>query len=35
MRMQKMLSIILTAVLMLTTLFGLLGEKYDVYENIR
>ena len=35
MRLQKMLSIILTAVLMLTTLFGLLGEKYDVYENIR
>ena len=35
MRMQKMLSVILTAVLMLTTLFGLLGEKYDVYENIR
>lgn len=35
MRMQKMLSIILTAVLMMTTLFGLLGEKYDVYENIR
>ena len=35
MRMQKMLSVILTAVLMLTTLFGLLGEKYDVYENVR
>lgn len=33
--MQRILSMILTAVLMCTTLFGLLGEKYDVYENIR
>ena len=33
--MQRILAIILTAVLMITTVFGLIGEKYDVYENIR
>ncbi|MBQ7598055.1 MAG: alpha/beta hydrolase [Clostridia bacterium] len=33
--MQRILSMILTAVLMVTTMFGLLGEQYDVYEDIR
>ncbi len=33
--MQTILSYILTIILMLTTGFGLFGEKYDVYENIR
>ena len=33
--MQTILSYILTAVLMLNTLFGLLGEKYEVIKNIR
>ena len=33
--MQTLLSYILTVVLMLNTAFGLLGEKYEVYKNIR
>ncbi len=33
--MQKYLAMILTMILMLQTFFGLLGEKYDVYENLR
>ncbi len=33
--MQKTLGAILTFILMLQTLFGLLGEKYDVVENLR
>ena len=33
--MQKMLAMILSMILMLTSFFGLIGEKYDVYENLR
>lgn len=33
--MQRILAMILTTVLMVTTLFGMIGEKYDVYENVR
>ena len=33
--MQTLLSYILTFFLMISTLFGMLGEKYDVYENVR
>ena len=33
--MQKMLAMLLTLMLMLQTMFGLFGQKYDVYENIR
>ncbi|MBQ7688586.1 MAG: alpha/beta hydrolase [Clostridia bacterium] len=33
--MQKMLAMILSMFLMISTFFGLIGEKYDVYENIR
>ena len=33
--MQKILAMILTIGLMFNTLFGLLAQKYDVYENIR
>ena len=33
--MQTVLSYILTAVLMMNTAFGLLGEKYTVFQNIR
>ena len=33
--MQTMLAVILTIGLMFTNLFGLIGEKFDVYENIR
>ena len=33
--MQKILSFILTIGLMFSTFFGLIGEKYDVYENLR
>ena len=33
--MQKILARILTIFLMLSTCFGLTGEKYDVYENLR
>lgn len=35
MRMQKMLAFILMIGLMFQTAFGLIGEKYDVYENLR
>ena len=35
MRMQRILAIILTISLMFTTAFGLVGDKYDIYENIR
>ena len=35
MRMQKILAFILTVGLMFQTAFGLIGEKYDVYENLR
>ena len=33
--MQKVLGMILTMILMFNTLFGLFGQKYDVYENVR
>ena len=33
--MQKILAMILTIGLMFSTVFGLLAEKYDVYENVR
>ncbi|MBQ6066548.1 MAG: alpha/beta hydrolase [Clostridia bacterium] len=33
--MQKVLGMFLTIILMLQTMFGLMGEKYDVFENIR
>ena len=33
--MQRLLGMFLTLVLMLQTMFGLIGQKYDVYENIR
>lgn len=33
--MQKVLGMFLTIILMLQTMFGLIGEKYDVFENIR
>ena len=33
--MQKILAMILTIGLMFNTLFGLLSQKYDVYENVR
>ncbi len=33
--MQRILGIFLTIILMLQTMFGLIGQKYDVYENIR
>ena len=33
--MQKILALILSIGLMFSTMFGLLAEKYDVYENIR
>ena len=33
--MQKVLAFILSIGLMFSTLFGLLAEKYDVYENVR
>lgn len=33
--MQRMLAIYLTIILAFTSFFGLAGEKYDVYENIR
>ena len=33
--MQTLLSYILTFFLMVSTLFGMMGEKYDVYENVR
>ncbi|MBQ7637456.1 MAG: alpha/beta hydrolase [Clostridia bacterium] len=33
--MQTLLAFILTIGLMFNTLFGLIGQKYDVYENIR
>ena len=33
--MQKVLAMLLTIMLMFNTLFGLFGQKYDVYENIR
>ena len=32
--MQKILGAILTFILMIQTMFGLLGEKYDVVENL-
>ena len=33
--MQKILAMILSIFLMFNTFFGLIGEKYDVYENLR
>ena len=33
--MQKVLGLLLTIMLMLQTMFGLIGQKFDVYENIR
>lgn len=33
--MQKVLGLLLTIILMLQTMFGLIGQKFDVYENIR
>ena len=33
--MQKILALILTVGLMFNTMFGLLSQKYDVYENVR
>ena len=33
--MQKILAMILTVFLMFNTMFGLLAEQYDVYENVR
>ena len=33
--MQKVLAMILTIFLTISSFFGLIGEKYDVYENIR
>ena len=33
--MQRILGIFLTIILMLQTMFGLMGQKYDVFENIR
>ena len=33
--MQRILGFFLTIVLMLQTMFGLMGQKYDVFENVR
>ena len=33
--MQRILGFFLTIMLMLQTMFGLMGQKYDVYENLR
>ena len=35
MRLQRILAFILTLQLMLTSFFGLMGEKYDIIENVR
>ncbi len=33
--MQTLLAMLLTLILMLQTMFGMIGQKYDVFENIR